>query len=135
MISNLSAEQFRRAATIKDQIDSLQSELDRLLGSSSSTTSGSGRRTMSASARAKIAAAQKARWAKVNGGKAAKSPKTGKRTMSAAARAKIAAAAKARWAKAKAAGKKSLSIDCPNQLIKHSRLSRRLNAHSITSWI
>lgn len=106
MISNLSAEQFRRAATIKDQIDSLRSELDRLLGSA--VGSGSGRRKMSASARAKIAAAQKARWAKVNGNKGGKSVKRGRRTMSAAARAKIATAAKARWAKAKAAGKRSL---------------------------
>jgi len=63
---------------------------------------------MSASTRAKIAAAQKARWAKVNGGKRGRPAKTGKRSMSVAARAKIAAAAKARWAKAKAAGKKSL---------------------------
>jgi hypothetical protein len=89
MISNISAEQLRRAATIKDQIDSLQSELDRLLGSSTSSIS-NGRRTMSASARAKIAAAQKARWAKLNGKKTEKPAKT------------------ARGKKAKAAGKKSL---------------------------
>jgi hypothetical protein len=106
MISNLSAQQLRKAATIKDRIDSLQSDLDQLLGSSNSSSSG--KRTMSASARAKIAAAQKARWAKVNGKKAGKPAKAGKRKMSAAARAKIAAAAKARWAKAKAAGKKTL---------------------------
>ena len=106
MISNLSAQQLRQAATIKEQIDSLQSELGRLLGSSIS--SASGKRTMSAAARAKIAATQKARWAKLNGKKAGKPVKSGKRTMSAAARAKIAAAAKARWAKAKAAGKRSL---------------------------
>jgi hypothetical protein len=104
MISNLSSKQLRRAATIKEKIDSLQSELDRLLGSSTPSVS-NGRRTMSASARAKIAAAQKARWAKAKGKKTAK---TGRRKMSAAARAKIAAAAKARWAKAKAAGKRSL---------------------------
>jgi hypothetical protein len=58
---------------------------------------------MSASARARIAAAQKARWAKVKASGGAP-----RRKMSAAARAKIAAAAKARWAKAKAAGRKSL---------------------------
>lgn len=106
MISNLSAQELRRAASIKEQIDSLQTELDRMLGSSGSSSSG--KRMMSASARAKIAAAQKARWAKVNGKTSEKPAKTGKRKMSAAARAKIAAAAKARWAKAKAAGKKSL---------------------------
>ena len=68
---------------------------------------------MSAAARAKIAAAQKARWAKVKGAKSlptkltVKTPvKRGK--MSAAVKARLSAMAKARWAKAKAAGKKSL---------------------------
>jgi hypothetical protein len=107
MISNLSAQQLRRAASIKDQIDGLQTELDRLLGSSNGKIAPTGKRTMSASARARIAAAQKARWAKVKG-KTEKPAKSAKRKMSAAGRAKIAAAAKARWAKAKAAGKKSL---------------------------
>ena len=105
MISNLSAQQLRQAATIKDRIEGLQTELDRLLGSSTGQTAPAGKRTMSASARARIAAAQKARWAKVKSEKAAK---TGKRKLSAAARGKIAAAAKARWAKAKAAGKNTL---------------------------
>lgn len=100
-ISSLSAEQLRRAAAIKEQIDTLESELGKILGGAAE--SGTGKRVMSASARARIAAAQKARWAKVRGeGGAAR------RKMSAAARAKIAAAAKARWAKAKAAGRKSL---------------------------
>jgi hypothetical protein len=67
---------------------------------------GTGKRVMSASARARIAAAQKARWAKVKGN--GSSGSGSRRKMSAAARAKIAAAAKARWAKAKAAGRKSL---------------------------
>ena len=62
---------------------------------------------MSAAARAKIAAAQKARWAKVK--KSVAKPVAKKKSgISAAGRAKIAAAAKARWAKAKADGKKSL---------------------------
>jgi hypothetical protein len=62
---------------------------------------------MSAAGRAKIAAGQKARWAKAKGQKMKQSqPK--KRKMSAAARAKISAAAKARWAKVKAAGKNTL---------------------------
>jgi hypothetical protein len=63
---------------------------------------------MSAAARRKIAAAQKARWAKVKDGKSEKPGLKPKRKMSAAGRARIAAAAKARWAKAKAAGRKSL---------------------------
>jgi len=106
-ISSLSAQQLRRAAAIKDQIDALENELGKILGGGGATPASNGKRTMSVSARAKIAAAQKARWAKVKGKKAAK-PAAGRRKMSPAARAKIAAAAKARWAKAKAAGRKSL---------------------------
>jgi hypothetical protein len=62
------------------------------------------RRTLSASGRKRIAAAQRARWAKVRGQKVV--PITRKRTMSASARRKIAAAQRARWAKLKA-GKKA----------------------------
>ena len=108
-INSLSAEQLRRAASIKEQIDELENELGRILGGDGSAArAAGGRRTMSASARARIAAAQKARWAKYNANKPAKTGGAGRRKMSAAARAKIAAAAKARWAKAKAAGRKRL---------------------------
>ncbi len=63
-----------------------------------------GTRKLSASARARIAAAQKARWAKVR--ETAKVvPIRAKRTLSAVARKKIAAAQRARWAKVKAARK------------------------------
>ena len=65
------------------------------------------RGNISAAGRARIAAAQKARWAKVKG-KDKKSNVVilpGKRTMSAADRKKIAAARCARWAKVKAAKK------------------------------
>jgi hypothetical protein len=58
------------------------------------------RRKISAQGRARIAAAQRARWAKVNGQKVIPIPKgtkPGKRTMSASARRKIAAAQRARW--------------------------------------
>jgi hypothetical protein len=58
-------------------------------------------RTISAAGRKRIAAAQRARWARVRvKGKAAP-----KRTMSASSRRKIAAAQRARWAKVRA-GKK-----------------------------
>jgi hypothetical protein len=107
-ISSLSAQQFRRAAAIKEQIDALEGELAKILGGGGSVQATNGKRTMSASARARIAAAQKARWAKVKGKKTAKTGTSSRRKMSPAARAKIAAAAKARWAKAKAAGRKSL---------------------------
>jgi hypothetical protein len=55
-------------------------------------------RTISAAGRKRIAAAQRARWAKVRG-KAKVAPK---RTMSASSRRKIAAAQRARWAKVRA---------------------------------
>jgi len=64
-----------------------------------------GRRKMSAAARRRIAAAQRARWAKVKGQKVVPI-KAGKRRLSAAGRARIAAAARARWAKVRAAAKK-----------------------------
>ena len=54
-----------------------------------------------------MAAAQKARWAKVKVPKPAPAA-TQKRIVSAAVRAKMAAAAKARWATAKAAGMTTL---------------------------
>jgi hypothetical protein len=68
-----------------------------------------GARKVSASARARMAAAQKARWAKVreaSGVEKKVAGKAPKRVMSAAARRKIAAAQRARWAKVKA-GKKT----------------------------
>jgi hypothetical protein len=58
------------------------------------------RRTMSAEARARIAAGQKARWAKAKV-KSAIAETEKKFTMSAAAKAKISKAMKARWAKIK----------------------------------
>jgi hypothetical protein len=66
---------------------------------------GAGTRKLSASARARIAAAQRARWARVRENKAAQVkavPIPRKRTLSAAARKKIAAAQRARWARVKA---------------------------------
>ncbi len=69
---------------------------------------GTGRRKLSPAARARIAAAQRARWAKIRASadKSAKVvPIPGKRTLSAAARRKIAAAQRARWAKVKAGRK------------------------------
>jgi hypothetical protein len=70
---------------------------------------GTGTRKLSKSARARIAAAQRARWAKVRasaGAQAKVVPIRGKRTLSTAARKKIAAAQRARWARVKA-GKKT----------------------------
>ena len=61
------------------------------------------KRTISAAGRKRIAAAQRARWAKQKSGQAEKP----KRTMSASARRKIAVAQRARWAKTKAQQKKA----------------------------
>jgi methionyl-tRNA synthetase len=111
-ITNLSAQQLRRAANIKDKIQSLENELGRILGASTKSSNAVApkkKRKMSAAGRAKIAAAARARWAKVKGQKpAAKPVKQARRKMSAASRAKIAAAARARWKKAKAQGKNTL---------------------------
>lgn len=121
MNSSVTVEQLKRAVEIKEQIEQLNAELASILGGQETgnarpavagVQSGK-RRGMSAAARAKIAAAQRARWAKAKGNDKISttnaSAKPGKRKgMSAAGRAKIAAAAKARWAKAKAAGKNAL---------------------------
>jgi hypothetical protein len=113
----LSAHQLRHAADIKDKIESFQNELSRIFGSptKSATTAPMKRRKMSAAGRARIAAAVKARWAKVKGirSKTATAQKP-KRQMSATARAKIAAAAKARWAKIKGAKKNEASAAAKN---------------------
>lgn len=57
-----------------------------------------GKRQISAAGRKRIAAAQRARWAKVRGKARVATPK---RTMSAASRRKIAAAQRSRWARVK----------------------------------
>jgi len=105
-IENLTPKQLRKAASIMEKIEKLQTELNKMVGGSTTLAqTAKPKRKMSVAGRARIAAAQKARWSKVKGGKPAKKAK---RKMSAAAKAKISAAAKARWAKAKAAGKKRL---------------------------
>jgi hypothetical protein len=70
----LSAEVYRRAADIQDQMDSLKAELNRILGGAAVPARAAAaagavagprkRRKMSPEARARIAAAAKARWAK-----------------------------------------------------------------------
>ena|ERR1035437_428674 len=124
-ILNLSAQQLRQAADLKEKIAALENELSQLLGESAKAVAAplAGKALkkkggMSEAGKAKVAAAQKARWAKINAAKSAVSPakttpkivvaaKPAKKkfTMSAAAKAKISAAAKARWAKVKAAKK------------------------------
>lgn len=110
-ITDLSIQQLRQAANLKEKISALETQLSQLLGSTAKPVAVKAvkkKRGMSAAGRAKIAAAARARWAKVKVAKTVTKPAKKKGGMSAAGRARISAAAKARWAKAKAAGKKSL---------------------------
>ena len=121
-LKDLTTAQLTRIISIKEQIESLQAEID-------SIASGGGevpvptidakparkKYKMSPAHRRNLlkalAKARKARWAKGRGEKVADEPaaeKKAKRTMSPAARAKIAASARKRWKLAKAAGKSTL---------------------------
>ena len=64
--------QLKRAITISEQIEALQSQLASIFGESSPALTPvkarKGKRTVSPEARAKMAAGQKARWAKKKGG-------------------------------------------------------------------
>jgi hypothetical protein len=94
---------------LREQRTNLVNDLKRVDGALSALGSLNGsnnhaqpRRKMSASGRRRIAAAQRARWAKVRAQNIVSiAPKRAKRTMSASARRKIAAAQRARWAKVK----------------------------------
>jgi|SRR4051812_30884527 hypothetical protein len=138
-ITDLTPSQLRNAADIQEKIQGLQKELNSILGGEipiPATVNGEApKRKMSAAGRARIAAAAKARWAKIRGtsGKPAKKSKLSaqglaniragvlkrmknqakatskpKREMSAAGRARLSALAKARWKNARAAGKGTL---------------------------
>jgi hypothetical protein len=103
---------LKQAIAIAEQIEKLQAQLAALVGGSAPTVTvakavGAPRgrrrkRTLSPEARAKIAAAQRARWAKSKGTApvAAKVAvvKKKKSGLTTAGRAKLAAAMKARWA-------------------------------------
>jgi hypothetical protein len=65
-ITDLTPQQLRRVASIKEKLDSLNKELRRLLdGSITNGASSTNKRTVSLAAKRKIAAAQRARWAKL----------------------------------------------------------------------
>ena len=107
-----SIDQLKRALAVSEQIEKLQGELAAILGGSQPSTPSqpaaskpakAGRRTMSVEAREKIAAAARARWAKVKGtapAAAAKpaAPAKKKGGLTPEGRAKLAASMKARWA-------------------------------------
>jgi len=119
-VANLSVQQLRQALSLREQIERLEQDLAAILGGpvaakakvvgrpstkaeKPATTAPRRRRGyISAAGRARIAAAQRARWAKAKAGKATPAPaKRKKGQLSAEGRARIIAAQKARWAKAK----------------------------------
>ncbi len=108
-------EERERAQSQVEKLGSAISLLEDLVGRNGSrvvATSTRGGRVVSAAARRRMAAAQRARWAKVRtqsptNGSAKSSGTATKRTLSAVARRKIAAAQRARWARVKAQQKKA----------------------------
>ena len=89
----------------RDRVERQLSGLNAALRAFANVYSGSainGKRHISAAGRKRIAAAQRARWAKVRGRAKVATPK---RTMSASSRRKIAAAQRRRWAKVRAVHK------------------------------
>ena len=108
-IFDLTVNQLKRAAAIKEQIEALNRELHGILsGSAKSGPAPKKMPTMSDAVKKKIAATQKSRWAKLRSSKPATPVKTApakKKSMSPADRAKMSAKLKAYWA-AKRAGKK-----------------------------
>jgi len=98
---------------LKSERDRAAKEIERLEAALAALNGSYGKRTltrgrMSAAARAKIAAAQRARWAKVKASKSQSGNGNAapKRAISAAARKRMAVAQRARWAKVRA-GKKA----------------------------
>ena len=120
-IASLTSAQLRRAAEIKEQIQSLNNELNRIFvgpattatTATTTTTAAAGapqvgqvRGKMSPAAKAKLSAKLKAYWAKRKAAAAAPQAGQVKGKMSPAAKALLSAKLKAYWAKRKAAQKK-----------------------------
>lgn len=111
-IASLTSAQLRRAAEIKENIQSLNNELNRIfVGPATAAAAGAPqvahvKGKMSPAAKAKLSAKLKAIWAKRKA--AAAAPKAGqvRSKMSPAAKAHLSAKLKAYWAKRKAANQK-----------------------------
>jgi hypothetical protein len=108
-MTNFTPIQLRQAADLQEKIAQLQSDLAAILGREVEATPVAKpvkkKGGMSAAGRARIAAAQKARWAKAKTGNAPVASQPAKKKthkMSAEGLARIKAAQKARWAKIKA---------------------------------
>lgn len=110
-IQDVTITQLKRATAIKEQIDKLNKELASILGMQANNGAAmKNHRTMDPVVKRKIAASQRARWAKIRGAKpATRSAKPAsvakKKTMSPAVKAKLSAKLKAIWAAKKAAKK------------------------------
>ena len=111
-IADITPQQLRKAANLKEEIEALQARLVSILGLPDLATDEGlvrKRHKMSAAGRARIAAAAKARWAKIKGtSMSTRQAQQPDRRRSAATRARLSAMAKARWKKARAAGKTTL---------------------------
>ena len=119
-LTSLTTNQLRQVLAIKEQIETLQSQIQSIAGGETPTpaaeepsTPGKRKYHMSAAHRRKLikalARARKIRWAKGKAkGKAKSKPAKKDRRSSPATRAKLAAAARARWAKVKEEGRKTL---------------------------
>jgi hypothetical protein len=85
----LSVKQLKRAAAIKQRIEALNKELRGILGGSADSESVPKKKgTMSAAVKRKIAAAQRARWAKVRASKSSKPTERAKAARAQAGKAK-----------------------------------------------
>jgi hypothetical protein len=112
-ISNLTTTQLRQIIAIKEQIETLQGQLDSIAGEGNipipAAEEAPKKRRRSAAVRARMAAAQQARWAKIKGtGATDFKPAKKDWRSSPSVRAKLSAAAKARWRKARAEGRTRL---------------------------
>ena len=111
-LQHITVKQLRKVVAIKERIEKLEAKLASITGGEEPAAEPvvrRRRRKMSAAAKARIAAAQRARWARVKG-RAGAPEKEGKkkRSVSPATKARLAAIAKARWARVKASGKSAL---------------------------
>ena len=96
---DISVKVLQQAISIRRQIDTLEKRLSSMLrGSPASSPPRTGRRHMSAATRAKLAAAARARWARLKAGTKTTPPKKGGITP--AGRKRLSQLMKARWAAA-----------------------------------
>jgi len=103
---DISVAALEEAVSVRRQIDALERRLSSILrGAPASSSSRGGRRQMSAATRAKLAAAARARWAKLKAGRKT-TPARKKGGITAAGRKRLSQLMKARWAARRKAAKK-----------------------------